>query len=421
MAREKRSQNVNLTLLHDAALPTSVDWTTKGAVTPVKDQGQCGCCWAFSTTGALEGAGALAAGAPATPLSEQLLVSCDATNQGCGGGFPNVAVTWLVANRSGVPVTEASYPYASGGGGSAPACVPGGHAAAPVNATGWWAVAPQSGSGGGSRGGGSQEDALAAWAAAYGPVSVLVDAMTQLWWPYVGGVISDCCDTDIDHAVLVVGFNSSSSASNRGEAGAGVSAAPGVAGAGASHNRSSAEDSPSPAGVSNSSWWTIKNSWAASWGEGGYVRLARGAGECGINATGNSIVPSVAGGRLPPYPATACPADAAPFNVTDAGTGAVTASGCVWVNGTSSAWTIFPSPGAYCDYMAAGYIGYTGSGSLDAAAYPCPPSLYASGDGGGALFCVLAPGQRGFHGWPPTATAYCDELSAGRFGYTWAV
>jgi hypothetical protein len=212
-------------------------------------------------------------------------------------------------------------------------------------------------------------------------------------------VLTGCCDDDIDHAVLLVGYNQT----------AAEAAQPPAAAADAS-----------PANAS-SAWWTIKNSWGAAWGEGGYVRLGRGAGECGINATGNSILPSVAGGTLPPWPTTACPPDAAPFNVTAPASGAVTATGCVWTNGTSPAWAMFPSPGGYCSYMDDGYIGYTGDGRLDAADYPCPPSLYASGDGGDVLFCVLEPGQRGFHGWPPGATAYCDDLAAGRFGYVWPV
>ena len=96
------------------AAPASANWTAKGAVTPVKDQGQCGSCWSFSTTGALEGAWQIA-GNPLQSLSEQTLVSCDRgdDNLGCGGGFPYEAMEWVRTN--GID-TEESYPYASGDG-----------------------------------------------------------------------------------------------------------------------------------------------------------------------------------------------------------------------------------------------------------------------------------------------------------------
>ena len=370
-----------MTLLDQAAAPSSmlppppppppaVDWRTKGVVTPVKDQGQCGGCWAFSTTGALEGAWALA-GRGLTSLSEQQLVSCanNSGNNGCGGGWPALGTAWLIDNP---PDTEASYPYVSGGG-SAPACQASGHASSGVNVTGWQTVRPDV-----SSGNDDMETALAAWTAAYGPVSVLVDAMTQIWWVYNGGIISDCCDTDIDHAVLLVGYNQTASSDDAGE-----------------------------------QYWIIKNSWAASWGEQGYARLMRGAGECGINATGNSIVPTVQGGPLPPASIYDCPPDAQPMQVN------ATTSGCVWTNGTGS-FVMPPSPQGYCYYLDDGYMGYTFDASLDQAAYPCPPSFYASEDEGQVWFCVLQAPYRGFHGFPPGAAAYCDDLAAGRIGYTWS-
>merc|ERR1740125_75866 len=83
-------------------LADSVDWVAKGAVTPVKNQGQCGSCWAFSTTGSLEGAFQIA-GNPLTSLSEQDLVSCDnsahgGSDQGCNGGLMDNAFKWIEKN-----------------------------------------------------------------------------------------------------------------------------------------------------------------------------------------------------------------------------------------------------------------------------------------------------------------------------------
>merc|ERR1711977_362946 len=98
-----------------AANPSSFDWGSKGAVTGVKDQGQCGSCWSFSTTGVVEGANKIA-GYGLTSLSEQELVSCDTTNYGCNGGWPVDAMSWLM-KKGGLP-TESQYPYTSGGGSS---------------------------------------------------------------------------------------------------------------------------------------------------------------------------------------------------------------------------------------------------------------------------------------------------------------
>jgi len=100
----------------NAAVPTDFDWTTKGAVTPVKDQQQCGSCWAFSTIGNIEGVWFLA-GHTLTGLSEEQLVSCSTTDYGCSGGWPFWALTdMLAAPYSGQMDTEAGYPYTSGGG-----------------------------------------------------------------------------------------------------------------------------------------------------------------------------------------------------------------------------------------------------------------------------------------------------------------
>merc|ERR1712159_96551 len=98
--------------LSDAELPTSVDWRTSGAVTPVKNQGQCGSCWSFSTTGALEGAWKISQG-QLVSLSEEEFVQCDTGSNGCGGGSMQQAFDWAKTQSL---CTESSYPYTSGGG-----------------------------------------------------------------------------------------------------------------------------------------------------------------------------------------------------------------------------------------------------------------------------------------------------------------
>merc|ERR1719454_1700031 len=110
--------NPNRTKVFDATLnlsgpyADSLDWVSKGAVTPVKNQAQCGSCWTFSTTGSVEGALQIATG-KLIFLSEQQLVSCDMGSNGCGGGSMDQALQWIETHPL---CTEAEYPYTSGGG-----------------------------------------------------------------------------------------------------------------------------------------------------------------------------------------------------------------------------------------------------------------------------------------------------------------
>ena len=219
----------------------SKDWREEAAVTQVKNQGQCGSCWSFSTTGGIEGANALATGS-LTSVSEQELVSCDKVDQGCNGGLMQNAFEWLVSNKQGAIVTEASYPYTSGAGVRG-ACksVEG----LPVGATiKSYKFVSQSA---------STEDQMAAYLLKNGPVSIAVDAQTgflgMAWQLYKGGVLSGkgCAGTALDHGVLAVGVTDD--------------------------------------------YWIVKNSWGATWGEAGYIRLARGVNCCGL-AT-NAVVPLV--------------------------------------------------------------------------------------------------------------------------------
>ena len=214
-----------------ADLPASVNWTAKGAVTPVKNQEQCGSCWAFSTTGSLEGAWFLANNVLPS-LSEQQLVDCSVPegNQGCNGGLMDYGFEYIVKNN-GI-TTEAAYPYTATGPNACQA------AGKPVAATmlGYKDVPVNS------------ETALET-AIAQTPVSVAVEADQSVFQFYSGGVMDSACGTQLDHGVLAVGYGT----------------------------------------LGGKDYYLVKNSWGASWGANGYILLGRGAkfnpsGQCGIQA-----------------------------------------------------------------------------------------------------------------------------------------
>ena len=219
----------NYAPLNMSANPASVDWTTKGAVTPIKNQEQCGSCWAFSTTGSVEGAWFLSNGTLPS-LSEQQLVDCSTAegNQGCNGGLMDDAFQYIIDNK-GI-TTEDAYPYSATGPNTCEA------KGKPVAATlsGFKDVAPNS------------EIALET-AIVQQPVSVAVEADQSVFQFYSGGVMDSACGTALDHGVLAVGYGTDA----------------------------------------GKDYYKVKNSWGAVWGEKGFIRLGRGAkfnpsGQCGI-------------------------------------------------------------------------------------------------------------------------------------------
>lgn len=214
--------------LNDSAvkLPKFLDYRKKGMVTPVKDQGSCGSCWAFSSAGALEGQLAKTTG-QLVDLSPQNLVDCVKENQGCGGGYMTNAFQYVEEN-GGIDSEEA-YPYVGedeqcryNSSGMAAECK--GYKEVPVG----------------------DERALAVALFKAGPVSVGIDATLSTFQFYTRGVYYDrnCNPDDINHAVLAVGF--------------------GVTGKG-------------------KKYWIVKNSWSERWGKEGYILMARNRGNlCGI-------------------------------------------------------------------------------------------------------------------------------------------
>ncbi|CAK9176580.1 unnamed protein product [Ilex paraguariensis] len=154
------------------ALPATMDWRKKGAVTPIKDQGQCGSCWAFSAVAATEGITKLKTG-KLISLSEQELVDCDTSeDQGCEGGLMDDAFTFIQKNHG--LTTEANYPY-EGTDGTCSTTKEANHAAKIT------AVANQ-------------------------PVSVAIDAGESDFQFYSSGVFTGECGTELDHGVAAVGY-----------------------------------------------------------------------------------------------------------------------------------------------------------------------------------------------------------------------
>merc|ERR1712025_94236 len=166
-------------------LADTVDWSTKGAVTPVKDQGQCGSCWAFSTTGGLEGAWELSSG-NLVSMSEQQFVDCSKQNSGCNGGLMETAFSWAKSQNI---ATESSYAYTARDG----SCKSSFTTAIPSGGVTGYKTA-------------SSASALTS-ALNNGPVSVAIEADQSVFQQYTGGVITSGCGTSLDHGVLAVGYD----------------------------------------------------------------------------------------------------------------------------------------------------------------------------------------------------------------------
>ncbi|KAK3184001.1 hypothetical protein Dsin_031287 [Dipteronia sinensis] len=225
------SQNELISFKYEnvTAVPSTMDWRKKGAVTPIKDQGQCGCCWAFSAVAAMEGITKLTTG-KLVSLSEQELVDCDVkgVDEGCNGGLMDDAFKFIQQNKG--LTTETNYPY-TGVDGTCSANKEANHAA---DINGFEDVPA------------NNEKALLK-AVASQPVSVAIDAGGSDFQFYSSGVFTGECGTELDHGVTAVGY--------------GVDA-------------------------DGTKYWLVKNSWGTSWGEEGYIRMQRGVaakeGLCGI-------------------------------------------------------------------------------------------------------------------------------------------
>ena len=217
-------------------LPVSVDWRKKRAVTSVKDQGQCGSCWAFSSTAASEAALAISTG-KLIDLSEQELVDCatgfNYGSHGCSGGQMDGAFKFVIENGL---CAASDYPYVSGttkveGTCESKKCT----SAIKLTGSSCSDVTPKN-------------EMLLKFSVSQQPVAVAIEADTRYFQFYSGGILdSNECGNKLDHGVLIVGYG---------------------------------EDD-------GKKFWLVKNSWSTSWGEDGYVKIGRSDSEntngiCGI-------------------------------------------------------------------------------------------------------------------------------------------
>jgi C1A family cysteine protease len=199
---------------------SAINWVAAGKTTPVKNQEQCGSCWAFSATETVESAN-LIAGRSVPALGPQEIVDCDRNDDGCNGGDPREALDWV--KSQGGQDTEACYPYtAQNGACQSSRCSPA------LNVNNVYAVA------------GSEPSIYSALRSA--PLSICCDA--EPWQYYTGGILTAAqCGLSIDHAIQLVGY------------------------------------SPNSGG-----YWIVRNSWGADWGENGYIYLQYGQNTCGITS-----------------------------------------------------------------------------------------------------------------------------------------
>lgn len=213
----------------DIIVPFSVDWRKEDAVTDVKNQGHCGGCWAFSTTGSIEGLIAIKTGSLFN-ISEQQLIDCSVEgNHGCEGGIMEYGYKYVINNKG--LCSEKEYPYI-GQDGQCQSCKN------VVSIDNYSDITPN-------------DEKVLKRAVAQQPVSVAIQANLSSFQLYSGGVYSDPnCGDKLDHGVLVVGYG---------------------------HDL-----------IHGMDYWLIKNSWGPYWGEDGYIRIQRNteteSGLCGISA-----------------------------------------------------------------------------------------------------------------------------------------
>ena len=242
------------------SLPESVDWRKKGAVVEVKDQGSCGSCWALSTIAAVEGINKIVTGGLIS-LSEQELVDCDTSyNEGCNGGLMDYAFEFII-NNGGID-SEEDYPYKASDG----RCDQYRKNARVVTIDGYEDV-PE-----------NDEKSLEK-AVANQPVSVAIEAGGREFQLYQSGIFTGRCGTALDHGVTAVGYGTEN-------------------------------------GVD---YWIVKNSWGASWGEEGYIRMERdlatsATGKCGIAMEASYPIKK---GQNPPNPGPSPPSPIKPPTVCD--------------------------------------------------------------------------------------------------------
>ncbi|TMW91717.1 hypothetical protein EJD97_013981 [Solanum chilense] len=240
------------TTLFSCDAPPSIDWRKHGAVTKVKDQGQCGACWAFSASGAMEGINAIVAG-ELISLSEQELIDCDTSNNsGCKGGLMDPAFEWVI-NNGGID-SAADYPYTAHSQGH---CNYNKVNHKVVTIDGYRDVA--------------KEESALLCAAAQQPVSVAIDGSSPDFQLYLGGIYDGECSDDpnkISHGVVIVGYDSDG----------------------------------------YDDYWIIKNSWGTEWGMEGYGYIRRNTnlpyGVCAINSLASYPTKE---SSPSPYPSPAMP------------------------------------------------------------------------------------------------------------------
>ncbi|OVA15890.1 Granulin [Macleaya cordata] len=276
------------------SLPESVDWREKGAVVAVKDQGSCGSCWAFSTIASVEGVNKIVTD-DLISLSEQELVDCDTSyNEGCNGGLMDYAFEFII-NNGGID-SEEDYPYKARDGQcdvyrkNAKVVTIDGYEDVPVN----------------------DEKALQK-AVANQPIAVAIEAGGRAFQLYESGIFTGKCGTQLDHGVTAVGYGTEN----------------------------------------GKDYWIVKNSWGASWGEAGYIRMERNlantkTGKCGIAMEASYPLKK---GQNPPNPGPSPPSPVNPPSVCDSyyTCPASTTCCCVYEYGNYCfAWGCCPLEAATC-------------------------------------------------------------------------